>query len=50
MKVPGALRGLGFGEAAIKRVLGAMRGEDGLRDATAERWLREAIVRLTSVQ
>jgi hypothetical protein len=37
-KVFGALRGLGFREAEIRRVLAALRAEEGFRDETAEGW------------
>ena len=46
-KVFGALRGLGFREGEVRRVMGEMRGEQALRGATAEVWLRAGLERIT---
>ena len=40
------LRGLGFREGEVRTVLAELRQREELRDAGAERWLREALLRL----
>jgi Holliday junction resolvasome RuvABC DNA-binding subunit len=47
-KVFGALRGLGFREGEVRRVLDEMRARRAFCTARAEVWLREALPRLTS--
>ena len=49
-KVFGALRGLGFRESDVRRVLEEMRSGRELCTASAEDWLREALRRLTPIR
>src|SRR6185295_15891347 len=45
-KVFAGLRGLGFREGQVRAVMAELRGRAELREATAQQWLREALLRL----
>ena len=45
-KVFGALRGLGFREGEVRTAMTELRQRAELREATAEQWLRVALLRL----
>lgn len=46
-KVFGALQNFGFREGEVRAVLSELRGQEELRDADAQSWLRAALQRLT---
>jgi hypothetical protein len=49
-KVFAGLRHLGFRERDVRAVIAELRGDDELRDATAERLLREALCRIRATR